>query len=183
MLPTTHIATGPACRWNRASRLDTGRVRPYNGRDLKVRAAPTMLRSLSLMLILLCWPGPGDAVAEAPIRVQTQPLRQACAEDYMRFCRGILPGGGRILACLNARVEDLSQPCFQALALSGLASAGAMRVCRADYERHCAHVVPGGGRGLACLWDHMQAISPTCREMLEKLDPLNEGPDPPLPPK
>ena len=142
-----------------------------------------MPRGLALLLILLCWLGPGDAAAQAPIRVQAQPLREACAADYMRFCRGILPGGGRILACLNARVEDLSQPCFQALALSGLASAGAMRVCRPDYERFCAHVVPGGGRGLACMWDHMHAISPTCRELLEKLDPLDDGPHPSPPPK
>jgi len=43
-------------------------------------------------------------------------LRIACAPDYRRLCRGLLPGAGRIAACLHYYNADLSPSCQQALA-------------------------------------------------------------------
>lgn len=43
-------------------------------------------------------------------------LRQACGFDYRRYCRGIPPGGGRALACLESNNDRLSQSCRGALA-------------------------------------------------------------------
>ena len=50
----------------------------------------------------------GGASAQGIIRVQGPPMRQACLPDYMRYCRGIPLGGGRILRCLNGHVDQLS---------------------------------------------------------------------------
>jgi hypothetical protein len=119
----------------------------------------------------------GAAVAQGMIRVQAPPLR-ACTADYFRFCRGVPPGRGRIVLCLNAHVNELTQPCFQALALRGLASANALRACRADYERLCAQAAPGGPtRGLACLLDNAQALSSQCRDALANQGFFDEEPD------
>lgn len=43
-------------------------------------------------------------------------VRQACRTDYQQFCSGVLPGGGRIAACLKDHTNELSPECRQALA-------------------------------------------------------------------
>jgi hypothetical protein len=42
-------------------------------------------------------------------------MRQACRGDYEKFCTGVMPGGGRIAACLKSHASELSQECQQAL--------------------------------------------------------------------
>lgn len=41
--------------------------------------------------------------------------RGACKADYDKFCAGIAPGGGKIVACLNAKRDQLSATCKAAL--------------------------------------------------------------------
>ncbi len=41
----------------------------------------------------------------------TTEQRAACKGDYNKFCRGTMPGGGRVLACLNKVRAQLSNPC------------------------------------------------------------------------
>lgn len=111
-------------------------------------------------------------------QVQTRGLGAACLPDYMRLCRGVPPGGGRIILCLNTRAEDLSQECFQALARRGLEFAAALKACRPDFERLCPNVPPGLGRGAACLAQNAAALSPPCREALSRHDVLDDPPEP-----
>lgn len=117
-------------------------------------------------------------------------LAGACASDYFRLCPGVAPGGGRILVCLNAQAEKLSQSCFQALAERGLAFAGVVKLCKPDFERLCPNVTPGLGRGLECLMDNAERVSSPCRDALATqgfdadadapIDaPLGGGPDEP----
>ena len=98
--------------------------------------------------------------------VQMQEAIAACRADYFRLCPGVRPGAGRVLVCLNAQAEKLSQPCFQALAERGLAFAAALRLCRPDFERLCPNVRPGMGRALVCLLDHAEQLSQGCRATL-----------------
>jgi hypothetical protein len=41
--------------------------------------------------------------------------RGACRADYDRFCAGTAPGGGRVVACLNSKHDQLSSSCKKAL--------------------------------------------------------------------
>jgi Cysteine rich repeat len=41
----------------------------------------------------------------------TPEQRAACKGDYDKFCKGTLPGGGRVLACLNKQHDQLSDAC------------------------------------------------------------------------
>lgn len=43
--------------------------------------------------------------------------------------------------------------------------------CRSDYERFCAGVTPGGGRGVACLRGQLPALSADCRRAVESRPP------------
>lgn len=45
---------------------------------------------------------------------QSSDQRGACKADYDKFCAGIAPGGG-IVACLNAKRDQLSGTCKAAL--------------------------------------------------------------------
>ena len=46
---------------------------------------------------------------------QSADSRGACRADYDKFCAGIAPGGGKIVACLNAKRDQLSATCKAAL--------------------------------------------------------------------
>jgi len=41
--------------------------------------------------------------------------RTACRDDAKNFCKGVQPGGGRILDCLKDHYKEISDSCYQAL--------------------------------------------------------------------
>jgi hypothetical protein len=43
-------------------------------------------------------------------------MKNACRADYERFCHGVMPGGGRIVACLQKHSSELAPACAGALA-------------------------------------------------------------------
>ena len=46
---------------------------------------------------------------------QSSDPRGACKADYDKFCAGIAPGGGRIVACLDEKRDQLSATCKSVL--------------------------------------------------------------------
>ena len=59
--------------------------------------------------------GTGAAMAQQPSPAQEREAMQACRADYETLCKGVEPGGGRILACLQQHAEKVSPGCKQAL--------------------------------------------------------------------
>jgi hypothetical protein len=54
--------------------------------------------------------------ASTPSRAQEMAdIQTYCMEDIDRLCKGIEPGGGRILKCLKANKKGMSVGCAQAL--------------------------------------------------------------------
>jgi hypothetical protein len=41
----------------------------------------------------------------------TAEQRAACRGDYNKFCKGTMPGGGRVLACLEKQRAEISEAC------------------------------------------------------------------------
>jgi len=41
----------------------------------------------------------------------TTEQRDACKADYDKYCKGTVPGGGRIIACLNKQHDQLADAC------------------------------------------------------------------------
>jgi hypothetical protein len=46
---------------------------------------------------------------------EAEGYKAACADDVRRVCRGVEPGDGRMLTCLQERAQDLSESCYQSL--------------------------------------------------------------------
>lgn len=41
--------------------------------------------------------------------------RSACMGDYEKFCKGVAPGGGRVIACLSKSSDKLTPECKKVL--------------------------------------------------------------------
>jgi hypothetical protein len=41
----------------------------------------------------------------------TADQRTACQADFEKYCKGTVPGGGRIIACLNKQRDQISDAC------------------------------------------------------------------------
>lgn len=53
----------------------------------------------------------------APVAAQSIPpaVEAACNGDYKKLCSGVVPGGGRIIACMKEKDSQLSAGCRTAL--------------------------------------------------------------------
>jgi len=76
---------------------------------------PLILRAA---LVLAFAGATGTAFAQNLSRAQMQALRTACEADTRALCAGVQPGGGRLLQCLQANPDKVSQPCKDALGVA-----------------------------------------------------------------
>lgn len=56
------------------------------------------------------------AVSSASAQEFSAEQRAACSADYNAFCKGTMPGGGRVLACLAKNNDKLSAACKKVVA-------------------------------------------------------------------
>jgi Cysteine rich repeat len=69
-----------------------------------------------------------------------------------------------------AIASTLSLAALVSAAPSALAQeAQAMKYCKADFERLCPGVQPGGGRIIACLKEHKEEVSIGCGKALQAM--------------
>lgn len=72
-----------------------------------------MRLSLILLLIALCsFAAPALALPGNQIPDE---VKEKCKADYAKLCSGVMPGGGRILACFQAHKDEVSPDCRDAL--------------------------------------------------------------------
>jgi hypothetical protein len=82
-------------------------------------------------------------------------LFKACGADLRQHCNTVAPGGGRVLACLQAHEAELSASC-QAV-LPQLAQ------CRLETQRLCGDVSPREMR--RCFEAQREQFSAECRNL------------------
>ena len=69
-----------------------------------------MLRATLITAAILC------AAPAAFSQELTAAQRDACMGDFEKYCKGTVPGGGRIIACLNKQNDKLSAACQKVVA-------------------------------------------------------------------
>ncbi len=117
-------------------------------------------------------------VAATPARADeslADSIKKACHKELTTFCKGVPQGQGRILACLYAFEDKVSDKCVYAVynaaveleqAVAALKFAASQ--CQGDLQKFCADVKLGEGRGLACLNKHDKDVSQTCKDALKQ---------------
>jgi hypothetical protein len=92
-----------------------------------------------------------------------------CNTELARFCAEVTPDEGRLLACLYAHGDKLSNQCDYALHTAAARLERAISAityvaseCPAEIETHCAGIAAGQGRVAQCLQDHKRELSPGC---------------------
>jgi hypothetical protein len=65
---------------------------------------------ITLIAVVLCTSAPAFA------QELTAEQRNACMGDYEKYCKGTVPGGGRIIACLAKSSDKLTAACKKVLA-------------------------------------------------------------------
>ena len=69
-----------------------------------------MLRMILITAAILC------AAPAAFAQELTAAQRDACMGDYEKYCKGVTPGGGRIIACLAKESDKITPACKKVLA-------------------------------------------------------------------
>lgn len=124
-----------------------------------------------LALALLCLGAGGGAYAAEEER--------PCAAEIAAHCKGVKPGGGRILQCLAEHQKELSDFCRNKLEEARKRLMEAQNACSGDLEKFCRDIQPGGGRILKCLKEHVQELSPACSQELKiAMEKARENPQP-----
>jgi Cysteine rich repeat len=83
---------------------------------LSLASFPT--RTLAaLAVVTIAVPATSYAQTQPPLELRSEALAlvQLCRADADRLCAGVVPGGGRVLACLKGQISQLSPGCAQAM--------------------------------------------------------------------
>jgi Cysteine rich repeat len=103
-------------------------------------------------------------------------LETACGEDVKKYCSTVTPGEGRLIPCMQAHEDKISDGCASALdeaeyqaeaAADNLREA--LNACRGDIDKICATTQPGQGRLAACLAANKSSVTKGCADAVQKV--------------
>ena len=83
-----------------------------------------------------------------------------CATDIQSLCAGVKPGGGRVLACLQSHVGELSVGCSTMLSKAIWVA----RECASDIRQFCPNATVANIGD--CMRPHLGQTSSTCQSAL-----------------
>jgi hypothetical protein len=90
-----------------------------------------------------------------------------CKADTEKLCADVVPGEGRIVACLWSKQDQLSAECKAAAQMRAERRKNAVEACKPDAETYCKDVAPGHGRVVLCLHKNKAKLSPGCRSVMD----------------
>jgi hypothetical protein len=99
---------GPRSRSKKAGHPDPRILTSTIGRLNEGRKP--MLRTILTATAVLCLSQAASA------QEMTAEQRSACMGDYEKYCKGVAPGGGRIIACLAKESDKITPACKKVLA-------------------------------------------------------------------
>jgi hypothetical protein len=129
-----------------------------------------MLVVIMSLCVVMLMVGFAFAEEKGPVEI----VADGCSKEINTYCKGVTPGEGRILACIFAYQDKLSNRCEYALydaaaqleraiaALTYLANE-----CRNDLKTFCSDVKPGEGRLINCIDKNMEKVSSRCKQAIK----------------
>jgi len=104
-----------------------------------------------------------------------------CSKEIATFCGDVPVGNNRVLNCLTAHENQLSDGCTKSIVLGKATISQALgdanffgAKCGPDMKLLCSDVTPGDGRMLACLVEHNTNITMRCYSALVELNLIHQ---------
>ena len=101
---------------------------------------------------------------------------ESCQADLDKYCSTVTPGEGRMMYCVAAHQDKISEECEGALIDAAMILndvtdriVDVADACATELQTYCANVEVGEGRVLACLDDHDDKLSDACELALDEL--------------
>ncbi len=102
-----------------------------------------------------------------------QTVTEGCSKEINVYCKNVTPGEGRLLACLYAYGDKLSNRCEFALYDASVQLERAVNAlsyvaneCRSDLSAYCSAVESGEGRLLDCLERNQKKVGKRCTQAI-----------------
>jgi Cysteine rich repeat len=143
------------------------------------------LRLLTTTIFLpLCFSVSSAAYAQSDLMTLLQQrltagftkLETSCGDDFKKYCSTVTPGEGRIMLCMQAHEDKISDGCGAALdevvfqvETTADHLREAMNSCRGDIDKFCATTLPGQGRLATCLATNRASVSKSCTDAIQKV--------------
>jgi hypothetical protein len=144
---------------------------------------PVSLGLLSLLTILSV----GSAAAQTDIAktiqqklaARAEKLESACASDIKKYCSNVTRGEGRMIYCMEAHEDKITDKCAfeledaatdMQLSMDNLKDA--VKACQAEIKGVCGTTQPGQGRIAGCLLANKSTASASCVEALPKIEAM-----------
>ena len=132
-----------------------------------------MAAALGVSLAAMTWSA--SATAQQSI---AEEVVEGCSSELESYCTEVTPGEGRVLACLYAHGDKLSNQCEVALYDAAVRLERAINAityvaseCMTDIENLCAGVEVGEGRIAQCLADNEDQLSEQCTRAIADVSP------------
>jgi Cysteine rich repeat len=113
--------------------------------------------------------------AKARIAAALTKIQAGCGGDIGKFCSTVTPGEGRLIFCMMAHEDKISQKCDYTLYEASQKLEHALDLieetadaCWPDIEKHCANVPEGGGHIAQCLLANKANVASNCRTVLDQ---------------
>jgi hypothetical protein len=132
------------------------------------------MKKMVVVIMILCVVVLLGGLALAEDKGPVEIFTDGCSKEINTYCKEVTPGEGRILACIFAYQDKLSNRCEYALydaaaqleraiaALTYLANE-----CRNDLKTFCSDVKPGEGRLINCIDKNMAKVSSRCKQAIK----------------
>jgi len=88
---------------------------------------------------------------------------RVCAADRQKFCSDVRPGGGRMYKCMSSHDAELAPACRERLTQGKARWDDFVTACKADADKYCKGVPPGGARIVSCLKGHQGDLAADCK--------------------
>jgi hypothetical protein len=109
-----------------------------------------------------------SVVVSSAALAQEPNVLKDCNADMKAHCKGVKPGGGRILECLAKKQAELTPACNTALAPHIPAVLAWRAACAEDLDKQCKG--DGANTWATCLQGKLDTLTPACREKVDSSD-------------
>jgi hypothetical protein len=119
--------------------------------------------------------GSVESQIDARVDAAVKKIQDACSDDVRTYCSNVTPREGRLVLCMMAHEDKVSNKCEYALFSAARNLERALDrieqtadACWEDIEKHCSNVAEGGGRVAQCLVSKKASLQSSCQTMLSK---------------